>query len=375
MGSIPIARSINTEDKQLRLRLTPIQQLTSVVLPNSGGTVSFKYDPFGRRIYKSSSAGTSIYAYDELNLIEEANASGGVVARYLQTENVDEPLTMFRSSATSYYELDGLSSVTSLSNTAGAVTQTYTYDSFGKTTASSGSLVNPFQYTGREFDAESRLYYYRARYYDPATGRFLSEDLIRWSSGTVDFYSYVQNDPTNLIDPFGLSAAPAATADCIENALQNLFPGVSASVGKEIRQNGGHANFPVHLQFPSSCAEKKFRDANNAAGKKAWGSFPPPARYGSGPTLHLENVVSVDSTSDNATAHIDLYNPNAHSKGGGGLGGLLGHVGIDGIVGHLADLLRKNIDPANCPWPPPGPGQSCKKGQPDDCGDSSGALK
>lgn len=53
--------------------------------------------------------------------------------------------------------------------------------SSGKQTASSGSLTNPFQYTGREFDTETGLYYYRARYYDPSTGRFLSEDPIGFS--------------------------------------------------------------------------------------------------------------------------------------------------------------------------------------------------
>ena len=139
-------------------------RLSSVTLPGSGGTVTFKYDPFGRRIYKSSSSGTSIYAYDGDNLIEETNASGAVVARYTQTENTDEPLAMLRSSATSYYQQDGLGTVTSLSNTSGALAQTYTFDSFGKQTGSSGSLTNWFQYTARESDPETSLYYYRARY-------------------------------------------------------------------------------------------------------------------------------------------------------------------------------------------------------------------
>jgi YD repeat-containing protein len=67
----------------------------NLVLPN--GVVSFKYDPFGRRIYKSSAAGTSIFAYDGDNLIEEANAAGGVVARYTQGINMDDPLAMLRS--------------------------------------------------------------------------------------------------------------------------------------------------------------------------------------------------------------------------------------------------------------------------------------
>jgi hypothetical protein len=71
-----------------------------VTLPGTGGTVSFKYDPFGRRIEKSSSAATSVFAYDGDNLIEETNSSGAAVARYSQGQDVDEPLAMLRSSAT-----------------------------------------------------------------------------------------------------------------------------------------------------------------------------------------------------------------------------------------------------------------------------------
>lgn len=69
--------------------------------------VSFKYDPFGRRIYKSSSSGTSIFAYDGETLIEETNASGAAVARYAELFPTDEPLAELRSSTTSYYEQDG----------------------------------------------------------------------------------------------------------------------------------------------------------------------------------------------------------------------------------------------------------------------------
>ncbi len=81
--------------------------------------MTFKYDPLGRRIYKSSSAGTSIFAYDGDDLIEETNSSGSVVARYSQTDSIDEPLAMLRSSATSYYQADGLGSVTSLTPSSG----------------------------------------------------------------------------------------------------------------------------------------------------------------------------------------------------------------------------------------------------------------
>ncbi len=180
-------------------------RMSSVTLPGSGGTVTFKYDPFGRRIKKVTSTTTSIFAYDQDNLIEETNASGGVVARYTQTDSIDEPVAMLRSGATSYYEQDGLGSVTSLSNTAGSLAQTYTFDSFGKQTASSGSLTNPFQFTGREFDGETSLYFYRARYFDSAAGRFLSEDPMRFFE-SPNFYAYVENNPLNLIDTSGLQA-------------------------------------------------------------------------------------------------------------------------------------------------------------------------
>ena len=112
---------------------------------------------------------------------------------------------MLRSSTTSYYQADGLGSITSLSSGAGALAQTYGYDSFGKQTSSSGSLTNPFQYTARESDTETGLYYYRARYYEPGTGRFTSEDPIRFSAG-LNFYTYVRNRSASYVDPSGLLA-------------------------------------------------------------------------------------------------------------------------------------------------------------------------
>ena len=178
-------------------------RLTSVTLPNSGGTVSFKYDPFGRRSYKQSPNTTSIFVYEGANLVETVNGSGGIVARYTPTTNIDEPLAESRSATTSYYEQDGLGSITSLTATNGSSSQTYAYDSFGNTTNSSGSLKNYFQYTAREFDTETNLYFYRARYYDPSSGRFLSEDPAQFG-GAINFYDYVTNNPERFVDPTGL---------------------------------------------------------------------------------------------------------------------------------------------------------------------------
>jgi len=92
------------------------------------------------------------------------------------------------------------------------VPDTFKYDPFGRgtykssssATASTGSLTNSFRYTGREFDSETGLYYYRARYYDPNVGRFLSEDPLSWNGDGINFYPYVANNPQNYNDPWGL---------------------------------------------------------------------------------------------------------------------------------------------------------------------------
>jgi RHS repeat-associated protein len=84
------------------------------------------------------------------------------------------------------------------------VANAYTYDGFGNLVASSGSIVNNFRYTGREWDPETSLYYYRARYYDPATGRFLREDPARFLGRDQNFYRYVWNSSASYRDPAGL---------------------------------------------------------------------------------------------------------------------------------------------------------------------------
>ncbi len=111
--------------------------------------------------------------------------------------------TRLRGSTTSFYQVDFLGSITSLTNSAGALANTYTYDSFGKLIGSAGTLTNPFQFTGREFDPETGLYNYRFRYYEPNVGRFLSEDPILFDGG-IDFYRYAENNPVSEADPLGL---------------------------------------------------------------------------------------------------------------------------------------------------------------------------
>ncbi len=115
-------------------------------------------------------------------------------------------LTETRNSVTSYYLYDGQGSVRGLTNSAGAVTDSYSYDAFGNLPTSQGSTINPYRYTGQQFDSLTGLYDLRARYYDPTTGRFTSVDTTALSPDDptdLNRYLYVAGDPINAIDPTG----------------------------------------------------------------------------------------------------------------------------------------------------------------------------
>jgi len=195
-------------------------RIIAEVLPNSGGTVYFSYDPFGRRIQKKFTQNfvttTTNYIYDGANIIEEVDASGNQLRRFTQGSGIDEPLAITQNNATWYYQADGLGSITSLTDLTGTVTDSYPYDSQGNAFDQNGNLLpsagsggNLFRFTGREYDPETGLYYYRARYYSPQLGRFISEDPLGFDGGDVNFYGYVGNDPVDFIDPSGLGRLPA----------------------------------------------------------------------------------------------------------------------------------------------------------------------
>jgi RHS repeat-associated protein len=141
------------------------------------------------------------------------------------------------------------------------------------------------------------------------------------------------------------ATADPATAACVASGLQSTFAGSSATAGASTGEVGGHWNFAVQLQFPSLDAANAFISAYAASAASGW---PPPARFGSGPALHLENLGgwSTDGGTYNigGTAHIDLFNPN------NGFGGIAGHVGGDFFGGHIVQLFGGNIDPKPCPY-------------------------
>jgi RHS repeat-associated protein len=147
--------------------------------------------------------GNNTIQSDGDDVIEEPDGPASVAAQYTQGLGIDQPLALSGTGGTYFYHTDGLGSVTSLTGGSGQIAASYEYDSFGKLTASTGSVTNPFQYTGREYDPETGLYYYRARYYDPKTGRFIGEDPMAFGGGS-NFYAYVANRPVVVTDPFGL---------------------------------------------------------------------------------------------------------------------------------------------------------------------------
>ena len=148
--------------------------------------------------------------YDQEDILFEFDENEQIKARYTHGPGIDEPISVDRDTdgngtldTTYYYHFDGLGSVIALTDISGNVVQTYVYDAFGKIVQQTGSIGNPYTYTGREWDAEAGLYYYRARYYDPTLGRFINGDPIGFAGGDVNFYVYVQNNPVNWIDPWG----------------------------------------------------------------------------------------------------------------------------------------------------------------------------
>jgi RHS repeat-associated protein len=227
-------------------------RLTQVVVPGTnGGTTSFKYDPFGRRVQKAGPLGTTNYLYDSssirANVIEAVDGVGNILVRYTQGPGIDQSLSEFQAGTASYYEQDDLRSVSSISSSSSQLTNTYVYDSFGKLAASTGTAANSFQYTGRESDAESGLTYYRYRYYDPSVGRFLNEDPITFEGG-IDFYEYVRNQPLNYNDPFGLK--PPHKPSLPPPPVPNPIPNAIAS------DYAAYMNCANHITFPKPCEQK-----------------------------------------------------------------------------------------------------------------------
>ena len=146
-------------------------------------------------------------AYDGQNPYADYNAAGAAQQRYLYGPAVDALLARTDGGGTTaWYLTDKQGTVRDVATTAGTVLDHVAYDGFGNVTGETGAGGDRFKYAGREYDAATGLYFNRARYYDPQTGRFLSQDQSGFRAGDANLYRYAGNGPTNATDPTGHDA-------------------------------------------------------------------------------------------------------------------------------------------------------------------------
>jgi RHS repeat-associated protein len=187
----------------------------------SAGGASFAYDALGRRVSATVNGVTSSYLYDGLN---PAMMSGN---QTIAGAGLDEIYAQISSTGTTTnYLRDGLNSTVALTDGNANTSATYSYSPYGDS-AVTGSATTPLQFTGRENDGATGLYYYRARYYSPQLGRFISEDPTGLGAGT-NFYAYVDDNPISRIDPKGEFGLPGAIGGALFNVgIQMVVQGKS----------------------------------------------------------------------------------------------------------------------------------------------------
>jgi RHS repeat-associated protein len=191
-----------TYDEENRLRTASGTQKPSV---------SYEYDPLGRRRAKTVDGVKTIYLSDGVEEVEERRGdNNAVLRRYAYGASIDDRIAMIDPALCAgggrcFYLTDHHDSTVAFTNQDGSINQTYGYDPFGNPATSVAGMPttgNPFRYTGRRLDPETNLYYFRARYYSPELGRFLQTDPIG-TKDDLNLYAYVHGDPLNHSDPTG----------------------------------------------------------------------------------------------------------------------------------------------------------------------------
>jgi RHS repeat-associated protein len=166
------------------------------LVSTSNGNSTFSYDALGRRTSTTIGGVTNTYQYNGLNPVM---VNGSLMLAGL---GLDQNFARITSGTVTSFLTDALGSTLALTNSSAATTASYSYDPYGNVSAS-GSDSTPFQFTGRENDGAANLYYYRARYYNPAFGQFISADPLGLAAG-INPYAYAGGSPTRFIDPLGL---------------------------------------------------------------------------------------------------------------------------------------------------------------------------
>lgn len=184
-----------------------------LVSVDNGQTATYTYDALNRRIQKTvvePVETTTNYYYCGDQAVEERDANNAVQATYIFGISVDDVLQMQRGGNTYYYHKNHLGSVVALTDGNGNLVERYEYDPYGQPSffdandnaLSQSTVGNAILFTGRDYDAETGLYYYRARTMHPGLGRFMQHDPLMYVDG-FNMYSFVGEMPIVMIDPMG----------------------------------------------------------------------------------------------------------------------------------------------------------------------------
>ena len=165
----------------------------------SGEVYNYTYSPGGMRIAKEHNGSVERYYYDNGKIVNEANGNGSLTAR--NVFGIEGIAARTNAGQTTQYMIkNGHNDVVGTCDGT-TVSARYDYDAYGAAAQTEQFAHNPFRYCGEYFDYESGLIYLRARYYDPALGRFTQEDPAKDGG---NWYIYAGNNPIKFIDPSGL---------------------------------------------------------------------------------------------------------------------------------------------------------------------------
>jgi RHS repeat-associated protein len=216
-------------------------RLTSVTTQDSSRSVTksvaYTYDVYDRRIGKAinpdgagpATAQTERMVYDGDNIALTFDGNGTQTHRYLYGPGVDQILADETPTSVNWALVDNLGTVRDVIDSQGQVLNHLVYDSYGQVTSETNPSVDfRYGYTGRERDKETGLNYNRARYYDAATGVFISQDPIEFGGGDANLYRYVKNSTINAIDPSGnlpIYSSPKVDFPNLEPIIRDAFEG------------------------------------------------------------------------------------------------------------------------------------------------------
>ncbi len=201
-------------------------QLTGVT--QGTDTWNYAYDPLARRIEKTHGSTHTHYRYDGPNVTTELTGSE-VTAQLLNGLGIDEHYARTAGGETSSYLTDAQNSTLALTAEDGTPTTEYTYDPFGATTHTGASTTNPYQYTGLQTD-ENGLQNSRARYYNPTTSRFISQDPLGAAGSGTNLYQYTPSDPVNFTDPTGYESVLDAIGNGYTSGMDSLTGGATRAI-------------------------------------------------------------------------------------------------------------------------------------------------